>query len=224
MHREMLCISKPTATKWKKQYQHACHEEVATIDEKIGGPENVVEADATYLCTKRKCVGGVPRGREKGAKKCLYVAVERKSRRIAVELAGRPDENQETAEAFAVAHIAQNSHIESDAGAAFANLGHLLNSTHATVPHCRTFATSEGVHSNTVEGRNMLIKRWLKWRCGTSYKASDDVLLYNLAQYTWEQWSTDSSGTLQYAMFIFSLSKQFGFWLQEQEQEQEQGD
>ena len=52
--REMLCISKPTATKWKKQYQHACHEEVATIDEKIGGPENVVEADATYLCTKRK--------------------------------------------------------------------------------------------------------------------------------------------------------------------------
>ena len=104
----------------------------------------------------------------KRVKKCLYVAVERKSRRIAVELAGRPDENQETAEAFAVAHIAENSHIESDAGAAFANLGHLLNSTHATVPHCRAFATSEGVHSNTVEGRNMLIKRWLKWRCGTS--------------------------------------------------------
>ena len=76
------------------------------------------------------------------------------------------------------------------------------------------------IHSNTVEGRNMLIKRWLKWRCGTSYKASDDVLLYNLAQYTWEQWSRDSSGTLQYVMVVFSLSKQFGFWLQEQEQEQ----
>ena len=41
-------------------------------------------------------------GREKGAKTCLYVAVERKPRRIAVELAGRPDENQATAEAIAV--------------------------------------------------------------------------------------------------------------------------
>ena len=84
--------------------------------------------------------------REKGAKKCLYVAVERKSCRIAVELAGRPDENQETAEAFAVAHIAESSHIQSDAGAALTNLGHLLNSTHATVLHCRAFVTSEGVH------------------------------------------------------------------------------
>jgi hypothetical protein len=173
----------------------------------------VTEIDATYFGAHRKCVGGAPRGRQAKPKRCLYVAVERgdtgRSQRIAVDLAPGPNENQASAEAFA-RHITRWTHlVESDAGAAFANLGSVLNATHHTVPHCRTFVTKTGTHSQTVEGRNMLIKKWVKIRCGTAYNTSDDVLLFNLAQYTWEQWCTDSSGTLQYTMFLFAHSGSF---------------
>ena len=132
------------------------------------------------------------------------------TRRVVIESCGA-NENQHDIETQAEEWVEQGTPTVSDSGAAYANFGSVIGSTHETVTHCDHFRDPiTGVHTNDIEGRNALLKAFLK-RLGPTFAISDDILWDYLAQYIWQQWYTNGTVTMQYGMFIISMYDQYGF-------------
>jgi hypothetical protein len=121
----------------------------------LGGKGKIVEADETY-------VGGKPRrgtdGRASQAdrKTAVAVLVERggRARAIPVEqpLDGVLKRN-------IVANVARGTEIHSDQHKAYRRIGELIGGTHQHVNHTLQEYARDGVHSNTAESWNALLKR-----------------------------------------------------------------
>ena len=213
--REMLDLSKEKARELRETMQDL----MATMNRynsvKLGGGKNgnAVEIDATYtgnLKTVKTSWGGFFRGTVRYDKHGLIVIIERNSPRIVIESTG-PNENRIDIERIAVENIERGSTAFSDHGAALRNIGEVINGDHFTVKHNKCFVDPvTGVHSNTVEGRNAHIKRFLKAQ-GHSFAKTENCLWGNLAHYVWRQWSSDGSGTMQFGMFFMALFDQYGF-------------
>ena len=123
--------------------------------DKLGGSGKIVEADETY-------VGGKPRkgtnGRKTQADRKTPVAilVERggRARAIPVEqpLAGVLKRN-------IVASVERGTEIHSDQHRAYQGIDRLINGTHHSVNHWIGEYARDGVHANTAESWNSLLKR-----------------------------------------------------------------
>jgi transposase-like protein len=123
--------------------------------DKLGGKGKIVEADETY-------VGGKPRkgtdGRASKAdrKTAVAVLVERggRARAIPVEqpLDGVLKRN-------IVANVARGTEIHSDQHKAYRRIGELIGGTHQHVNHTLQEYARDGVHSNSAESWNALLKR-----------------------------------------------------------------
>ena len=182
---------------------------------KLGGGKdgNAAEIDATYtghLRTVKTSWGGVYRGTVRTDKHGLIVIIERNSRRVVIESCG-PDENAKDIDRIARENIEEGTTVFSDAGAAMRHVGDVVNGEHFTVRHNKHFVDPiTKVHSNTVEGRNAHIKKFLKAQ-GYSFAKNEDCLWGNLAHYIWQQWSSNGSGTMQFGMFFLAMFDQAGF-------------
>ncbi|HEY5338521.1 MAG TPA: IS1595 family transposase [Rhizomicrobium sp.] len=125
--------------------------------EPLGGKGKIVEADETY-------VGGKPRkgtnGKmtKKDRKTPVAVLVERgpggRSRAVPIEhpLDGVLKRN-------IVANVARGTEIHSDQHKAYRRIGELIGGTHQHVNHTIQEYARDGVHSNTAESWNALLKR-----------------------------------------------------------------
>jgi hypothetical protein len=119
-------------------------------------------------------------------------------------------ENQAAADQFAMAFIKPGTTVVSDMGAAFNHMADVIGGEHLTVNHSKFYKDPKtGVHSNDLEGCNHLIKAWMN-RHGRG-NCSEDVLWRNCAQYVWEQWYKDGSGTMKFTMFLLALLNKWGF-------------
>ena len=123
--------------------------------DKLGGPGKIVEADETY-------VGGKPR---KGTdwrktrddrKTPVAVLVERGGRARAVPVA-HPLEG--VLKRNIAASVERGTEIHSDQHRAYRNVDKLIDGTHQHVNHWTGEYARDGVHSNTAESWNALLKR-----------------------------------------------------------------
>jgi hypothetical protein len=124
---------------------------------KLGGPGKIVEVDETY-------VGGKPRkGRDgkatqKDRKTPVALIVERgaggRARALPVSqpLDGVLKRN-------IVANVERGTEIQSDQHKAYRRIGELIGGTHQHVNHWIGEYARDGVHSNTAESWNALLKR-----------------------------------------------------------------
>jgi hypothetical protein len=123
-------------------------------------------------------------------------------------------ENQTTMNRTASTWIAPGTVIVSDAGSALNKVAEAVGggSPHLKVKHCVGFKDMvTGVHSNTVEGRNMLLDRFML-RKGNTFGLNDEVMWGNIKQYLWQQWFTDGSGTMRLSMFLLGIFDQYGYY------------
>jgi hypothetical protein len=140
----------------------------------------------------------------------MLVAVEENSRRLVIESCG-PCENKADVQQTVARHVETGATIWTDHGKAMLGAAEVINGTQQTVKHCEHFKDPKtGVHTNTVEGRNALLKSFLK-RLGKSFAINDDVLWRYLSQYMFDQWFTNGTVTMQFAMFLIALYDWYGF-------------
>ena len=97
----------------------------------------------------------------------------------------------------------------SDQGAAFNQMGSVVSGDHLTVNHSESFVSEEGINSNTVECANHWLKVFLN-RHGTG-STKEACVFRNVAQYMWEAWYSDGTGTMKFGMFFMPLYKKHGF-------------
>lgn len=125
--------------------------------DQLGGEGKIVEADEVY-------VGGKPRkgskvdGRKTIAdrKTPVAVLVERGGRARAVPVSHPIDGPLKR---NIVENIAKGSHIHSDEHRAYKGAGDLIDGQHSAVAHASGEYARGGVHSNTAESWNALLKR-----------------------------------------------------------------
>ena len=123
--------------------------------DKLGGSGKIVEADETYVGGKpRKGTSG--RATQADRKTPVAVLVERggRARAIPVEqpLGGVLKRN-------IVANVARGTEIHSDQHKAYRRIGELIGGTHQHVNHTLQEYARDGVHSNSAESWNALLKR-----------------------------------------------------------------
>jgi hypothetical protein len=99
--------------------------------------------------------------------------------------------------------------VVSDQGAAFNHLGSIVGGDHLTVNHSESFVSPEGVNSNTVECANHWLKVFLN-RHGTG-STNEACLFRDDAQYMWEAWYSDGTGTMKFGMFFLAIYNGHGF-------------
>ena len=121
------------------------------------------------------------------------------------------NENQEDIERMSIEHAERGSTVNSDCGAAYNNVASVIGGKHNTVNHSEFFKDpSSGVHTNTVEGRNALLKTFIR-RMGTTFSMNTEVLWNYIDHYLWRQWFTNDTLSMQFAVFIIALYDQHGF-------------
>ena len=128
--------------------------------EKLGGAGKIVEADEVYIGGKpRKNTGQDGRKTKKDRKTPVAVLVEREGRARAVVLANPIDG---ALKRNIVANVAPGTHIHSDQHKAYQSIEFelpALGLEHSSVDHTAGEYARDGVHSNTAESWNALLKR-----------------------------------------------------------------
>jgi hypothetical protein len=214
-------LAKSTGTDLNMWLQELCGTMLLHINTRLTGE---VDIDGTYTggegSQKLGWGGGTHRGALRYKKQGFIVVQERKvsrkgvgnknGRRMQVASTGA-NENQKDADLAALNFIDPGSTVFSDAGVAFAHMAHVVGGDHFTVNHSKFFKDPEtGVHSNPVESRNRQLKDWMSKRARNA-TGTDKTLWNNMAQYVWEQWYSDGSGTMKFSMFILAFFDQHGF-------------
>lgn len=126
-----------------------------TLDDKLGGAGKIVEADETY-------VGGKPRKgtdgqkTKKDRKTPVAILVERGGRARATVMEWPIDG---AIKRNVVASVEKGTHIHSDEHRAYRGIEHLIEGQHSAVVHQLEEFARDGVHSNTAESWNALLKR-----------------------------------------------------------------
>jgi len=210
---ETLGIDPTTATSWRKQLQEVCEDMNRHVTKLGGGRDGAaVEFDVTYFGhnKSRKSYGGKKSGALRSKGHSVAVVKERGSRRVLISSTGNC-ENKRDMTGIAATDIAAETCVITDAGAALGGVAGGVGGPHLTVNHSITFVDGvTGVHTNSVESVNKQFKEFLK-RQGRSFALNDKVLWSNIAQYTWQQWFTDSSVTMKFGMFFLGVFDQWGF-------------
>jgi transposase-like protein len=151
LHR-MLGVTYKTAWFMEHRVREAMRD---VSDDKLGGNGKIVEADETY-------VGGKPRrGTDGKASKAdrktpVAVLVERGGRARAVPVE-HPLNN--VLKINIVANVERGTEIHSDQHKAYRGIGELIAGHHEHVNHTINEFARDGVHSNTAESWNALLKR-----------------------------------------------------------------
>jgi transposase-like protein len=123
--------------------------------ERLGGIGKIVEADETY-------VGGKPRRGTKGRatqadrKTAVAVLVERGGRARAVPVAQPLDG---ALKRNIMATVERGTHIHSDEHRAYKGIERFIAGEHSAVTHFKDEFARDGVHNNTAESWNALLKR-----------------------------------------------------------------
>jgi hypothetical protein len=87
----------------------------------------------------------------------------------------------------------------------------VVGGDHLTVNHSKWFVNKRtGVNSQKIEAVNGVMKNWFAAHgraCGRSEKS----LWNNIAQFTWEQWFSDGTGTMKFGMFFLAMFDKWRF-------------
>jgi transposase-like protein len=128
-----------------------------TSSDKLGGKGVIVEADETYVGGKqRKNMGQDGRKTRKYRKTGVAVLVERDGRARATVMDFPIDG---AIKRNLIANVAKGSHIHSDEHRAYQGIERFIEGEHSAVDHGRGDYAKDGVHSNTAESWNALLKR-----------------------------------------------------------------
>jgi hypothetical protein len=208
-------LSQDAATSFRQNIQEILGDQTRLINVQLN---DVTEIDATYR-------GGMktlkltardesePRGALRFKNSCLNVVVQRGSRRLGIDMSGAA-ENQVSMNRTASAWCEPGTTLISDAGSSMNKIAEAVGggSVHMTNKHCEGFKDKyTEVHSNTVEGRNMLLDRYML-RKGNTFGLNEEVMWSNIKQYLWQQWFTDGSGTMRLSMFLMGIFDQHGYY------------
>jgi len=123
---------------------------------KLGGPGQIVEADETYVGGKPRKHTGDGRKNMLDRKTPVAVLVERGGRARAIPVA-TPLEG--VLKRNIVANVEKGTHIHSDEYKGYKGVERLIDGQHSAVAHYDGEYARDGVHSNTAEAWNALLKR-----------------------------------------------------------------
>jgi transposase-like protein len=123
---------------------------------KLGGRGKIVEADEVYVGGKPRKGTGDGRKTKKYRKTPVAVLVERDGRARAIPMEFPIDG---AIKRNLVANVAKGTHIHSDEHRAYQGIERLIEGEHSAVDHGRGEYARDGVHSNTAESWNALLKR-----------------------------------------------------------------
>ncbi len=153
LHR-MLGVSYKTAWFLEHRVREAMRD---TSSDKIGGPGKIVEADEVYI-------GGKPRRGTDGQKTKMdrkvpvAVLVERgKGGRARAVPVSHPLNN--VLKVNIIGNVEHGTQIHSDQHKAYRGIGEAMGAPHEYVNHTLREYARDGVHSNTAESWNALLKR-----------------------------------------------------------------
>ena len=171
----LTSLSKPTVVRALGELRTICSNKVLNAGIKIGGLGKTVEIDESKFGAKRK----YKRGR---VSEGLWVfgIVERGSQKVL--LFRVPDRTRETlVHCLITTHIQPGTVIYSDQFTPYIPLNQ-LGYIHVSVNHSKNFVDpNSGAHTNTIEGVWALVKKKLKWMCGTLY----EYIPSYLDEFTW---------------------------------------
>jgi transposase-like protein len=122
----------------------------------LGGEGKIVEADEVYIGGKPR--KGGPDGRKtiKDRKTPVAVLVERGGRARAIPVAHPLDG---ALKRNIVDNVKRGTHIHSDEGRAYQGVERLIGGEHSAVTHYKGEYARDGVHNNSAESWNALLKR-----------------------------------------------------------------
>ncbi|XP_067056008.1 uncharacterized protein [Acropora muricata] len=159
----LTSLSKPTVVRALGELRTTCSNKVLNAGIKIGGLGKTVEIDESKFGAKRKC----KRGRVSEGP-WVFGVVERGSQKVL--LLRVPDCTRETVHRLITTHIRPGTVIYSDQFTPYIPLNQ-LGYIHVSVNHSKNFVDPDsGAHTNTIEGVWALVKKKLKWMCGTLYE------------------------------------------------------
>ena len=155
----LTSLSKPTVVRALGELRTICSNKVLNARITIGGLGKTVEIDESKFGAKRK----YKRGRVSEGP-WVFGVVERGSQKVL--LFRVPDRTIETLFIVSSQHIS-NLELSSTPYIPLNQLGYI----HVSVNHSKNFVHPDsGAHTNTIEGVWALVKKKLKWMCGTLYE------------------------------------------------------
>ena len=161
----LTSLSKPTVIHALSELRTICSNKVLNAGIKLGGLGKTVEIDESKFGAKRK----YKRGRVSEGP-WVFGVVERGSQKVL--LFRVPDRTRET-----LVHRLITTHIR-PGYIPLNQLGYI----HLSVNHSKNFVDPDsGAHTNTIEGVWALVKKKLKWMCGTLY----EYIPSYLDEFTW---------------------------------------
>ena len=171
----LTSLSKPTVVRALGELRTICSNKVLNAGIKIQGLGKTVEIDKSKFGAKRK----YKRGRVSEGP-WVFGVVERGSQKVL--LFRVPDRTRETlVHRLITTHIQPGTVIYSDQFTPYIPLNQ-LGYIHVSVNHSKNFVDPDsGAHTNTTEGVWALVKKTLKWMCGTLYECIPSYL----DEFTW---------------------------------------
>ena len=171
----LTSLSKPTVVRALGELRTICSNKVLNAGIKLGGLGKTVEIDESKFGAKRK----YKRGRVSEGP-WVFGVVERGSQKVL--LFRVPDRTRETlVHRLITTHIQPGTVIYSDQFTPYIPLNQ-LGYIHVSVNHSKNFVDPDsGAHTNTIEGVWALVKKKLKWMCGTLY----EYIPSYLDEFTW---------------------------------------
>ena len=152
----LTSLSKPTVVRALGELRTICSNKVLNAGIKLGGLGKTVEIDESKFGAKRK----YKRGRVSEGP-WVFGVVERGSQKVL--------------------HVQPGTVIYSDQFTPYIPLNQ-LGYIHVSVNHSKNFVDPDsGAHTNTIEGVWALVKKKLKWMCGTLY----EYIPSYLDEFTW---------------------------------------
>jgi len=171
----LTSVSEPTVIRALSEPRTICCNKVLNAGIKLGGLGKTVEIDESKFGAKRK----YKRGRVSEGP-WVFGVVERGSQKVL--LFRVPDRTRETlVHRLITTHIRPGTVIYSDQFTPYIPLNQ-LGYIHLSVNHSKNFVDPDsGAHTNTIEGVWALVKKKLKWMCGTLY----EYIPSYLDEFTW---------------------------------------
>ena len=171
----LTSLSKPTVVRALGELRTICSNKVLNAGIKLGGLGKTVEIDESKFGAKRK----YKRGRVSEGP-WVFGVVERGLQKVL--LFRVPDRTRETlVHRLITTHIQPGTVIYSDQFTPYIPLNQ-LGYIHVSVNHSKNFVDPDsGAHTNTIEGVWALVKKKLKWMCGTLY----EYIPSYLDEFTW---------------------------------------
>jgi transposase-like protein len=179
-----------TVTSYKKYFRQIVTEALESDDLIIGGEGIVVQIDESKFGKRKYNRGHRVDGawaivgvEMTAARKVFAEVVENRSEQTIVDVLQR--------------HIAEGSEIWTDCWRGYSNLSRIFNVIHQTVNHSREFVNQEtGVNTNTVEGTNYALKRFIPPRNRTK-----SLLDSHFNEFVWRRKNSENL----WESFIYAL-------------------